>query len=858
VRRVALRGIRANLVRFFLSVLAVTLGVAFVAGTFSLRTMMSSTFNGIVEHNSGDAYVRGIKPIAGAAQDGSQLGDARNAIPASLATSIERIDGVKRAFAAISGPIVLVGAEGTAVLSGAAPSLAIALDPQDTTVKVVTGRTPHGPNEIGLDSGALASSGLAVGQRTKVVLGGQVRSVRVVADLSTGAPMAGATIVYLDVPTAKAAFAADGQVVTIEVYADRGVAQATLVHRIEPVLASAAGAKAQVVTGDVARAETRASIEKGLGFLLTFMLIFAGISLFVGAFIISNTFSMSVRQRMREFALLRAVGASPTQVFASILIQAAVVGLAGSALGIAAGLGLVALLRVGFARMGMGLSGSIPLDATTVITSLVVGTIVSIAAAVLPARHAALTSPVEAMHGNPSIGGRSLRIRGLAGTLLMGAGATAVIVAMARPTSHGGAMLGLGAAALVIGLLILAPVIASRTLTVLAVVFVAAVKPLGRLARGNVTRNPRRTANTAGALMIGMVLVGAASVLAASAKESTRSIVQNESTADFIVQSATHNVPEGALQGMRALHSVSAVDVGTSGKALVTLAARTPSANDAVDVVGFPASGFGRSLKVRVVSGSLASLGTGSVAVQKATATESHWVVGSQIRITPTTGTAKAVTATVGAIIDSQAVSAPVILPQPLYAQVVPTARSAASIVFVKAAPGTTPKALRAELVAVAAPYVVVSVLDNEEFAAALGARVNQLLVILYALLGLSIVIAILGIINTLALSVIERTREIGLMRAVGLGRLQLAGILTIESVLTAVFGTIIGLALGVAVASAMPTVFADVGFTTLAVPWASLAWMLLLAVGVGVLAAVWPAMRAARLPVLDAITSEA
>ena len=299
--------------------------------------------------------------------------------------------------------------------------------------------------------------------------------------------------------------------------ADPGLTEAALADRIAPLLATAAGTKTQVVTGDVARAETAASIEKQLGFVQTFMLIFAGISLFVGAFIISNTFSMSVRQRMREFALLRAVGASPAQVFASILIQAAVVGLAGSALGILAGLGLVSLLRIGFAQMGMGLSGSIPLDAATVITSLIIGTVVSIAAAVLPARHAALTSPVEAMRDNLTTSGRSLRVRGLAGAFLMVAGAAGVIVAMARPTPHGAAMLGLGATGLVIGVLVLAPVIASRALNVLAAVFVAALKPLGRLARGNVTRNPRRTANTAGALMIGMVLVGAASVLAASA-----------------------------------------------------------------------------------------------------------------------------------------------------------------------------------------------------------------------------------------------------------------------------------------------------------------------------------------------------
>ena len=857
MRRVALRGIRAHLVRFILSVLAVTLGVAFVAGTFSLRTMMSSTFTGIVDSSMpADAYVRGAEPAAGNSMTGT-TGETRNTVPSSLASTIAGVDGVDKVFADISGPIVLVGADGTAVQSTQSPSFAMALHPDDTTIKVVAGRAPTGPTEIGLESATLASSGLAVGDRTKAVVAGVIRDVQVTGEVSIGAPMAGATIVFLDVATATAAYSPDGMVSTISVYASPGVAEADLVANLTPVLAHEKAAAVEALTGDAMRTEARTDIEGQLGFVQTFMLAFAGISLFVGAFIISNTFSMSVRQRMREFALLRAIGASPVQVFASILIQAAVVGLAGSALGIVAGLGLVSLLRIVFARIGLDLSGSIPLDATTVITSLVVGTLVSIAAAVLPARHAALTSPVEAMRNNLTTSGRSLRVRGLAGALLMVVGAAGVTAAMARPTPNGAAMVGLGAAGLLIGILVLAPVIASRTLNVLAAVFVAAVKPLGRLARGNVTRNPRRTANTAGALMIGMVLVGAASVLAASATVSTTSMVANESTADFIVQSATQNVPEGAIRGINSLRSVSAADVARNGRALVTLAGTTPSADDDVVVVGLPAAAFGRSLNVKVVAGSLDTLATGAIAVQKATATTSHWTVGSQIRITPENGTSKAVTATIGAIIDSQSLGGPVILPEHLYAQVVPAAQSAANMVLVNAAPGTTPQALRADLVAVAAPYVVLSVLNNAQYAAQLADQVNQLLVILYALLGLSIVIAILGIVNTLALSVIERTREIGLMRAVGLGRLQLAGTLTIESVLTATFGTIIGLALGVAVAAAMPTVFSGVGLTTLAIPWAQLAWMLALAVAVGVLAALWPAMRAARLPVLDAITSE-
>jgi len=605
------------------------------------------------------------------------------------------------------------------------------------------------------------------------------------------------------------------------------------------------------------RTEARANIDKTLGFVETFMLVFAGISLFVGAFIISNTFSMSVRQRMREFALLRAVGASPVQVFASILVQAAVVGLLGSALGIGGGLGLVSLLRVGFEKMGMDLSGSIPIDAATIVTCLVIGTVVSVAAAAVPARRAALTPPVEAMRDDVATADKSLRVRGIAGAVLVALGAAGLVAAVTRPASDGSTTLGLGAAGLVVGVLLLAPVIARHTLGVLAAVFVVAFKPLGRLARGNVIRNPRRTANTAGALMIGMALVGAASVIAASATVSTRSIVQDGLTADFSVQSATGSVPVGAVAAVGALDSVAAVDVLRYGPTLVTGARGAPSADDSMLVVGISPETFGRSLKIDVLDGSLDTLASGEVAVQKATAKDRHWVVGDRVTFWSGDAATPAVNAPIGAIVDTKMIGVPVLLPEKLFTQVVAPSKVSIDSVFVTASAGTTPDALRADLVGVAAPYVVLSVLDKADFAAQLADQVNRLLVILYALLGLSIVIAILGIVNTLALSVIERTREIGLMRAVGLGRLQLAGIVTIESVLTALFGTVAGAAVGVAVAAAMPTVFGDVGLTTLAIPWAQLAWMLVLAAGVGVLAALWPAVRAARLPVLDAVSSD-
>ncbi|MBC7549633.1 MAG: ABC transporter permease [Cellulomonas sp.] len=854
MRRVALRGIRAHLVRFVLSVLAVTLGVAFVAGTFSLRALLSSPFSSIIDSAlTGDAYLRGADEAGATSPTGQGgLGEARNSIPLTLADDVAAVEGVAVALADVNGPAVLVGADGLAVAQGQAPSFAQALFPDDPAVHLIAGRAPAGPTEIALASETLTKSGLALGATTRAVIAGSLQDVVVVGTVDYGAPLAGATVMFLDPTTAIQAYAPTGLVQTITVYADPGVSPQTLVDRLTPAVTDAPAA-AEVVTGDRLRADARAQIEAALGFVETFLLVFAGISLFVGAFIIANTFAMSVRQRMREFALLRALGASPTQVFASILIQAAVVGLVGSALGVLAGFALVAGLRAFLAEFGMSLSGRIPLDPSTVALSLAIGTVVSLAAAALPARRAALTPPVEAMRDDVVVLERTLRWRALAGSVLTAGGVAAVALAVAAPEPSGGPRLGGGAAAVLVGVLVLAPVIARASLGSLAAVFVVTIKPIGRLARGNVTRNPRRTANTAGALMIGMALVGASSVLAASAQGSTRSIVAETSTADFVLRSPAAAIPADAVAAVGLLPDVAAADAVTLGSVLIgTVGEASPSAGPPTVVVGLDPGAFGRTMDIETTDGSLASLADGEIAAQRSVAQDAGWGVGTRLELTSTAGTR---TVTIGAIIDSPAIQAPVVLPQALFDDLVPAAQAAVNLVFVKAAPGTDPATLRADLTVAVAPFVVVSVLDNEQFASELAGQVDQVLVILYALLGLSVVIAILGIVNTLALSVIERTREIGLMRAVGLGRLQLAGTVMIESVLTALFGTVVGVAVGVCLAAAMPTVFADVGLTDLVIPWDTLAWVLLLAVVVGVLAAVWPAIRAARLPVLQAVT---
>jgi putative ABC transport system permease protein len=846
--RVALRGIRSHLGRFILSILAVLLGVSFVAGTFSLRSMMASTFDDIVESGTNaDTYVQGAELISAA--DAGMEGFASYApLPLDLEDQIREVDGVAGVVPSVQGSIVLVGKDGTAVMSTGPPSFALGLHPDETALTIADGRAPEGPDEIGLETAALERSGLAIGDTTTVVIGDELREVEVVGEIGFDAGMAGAIMVALDMETATAAYAPTGTTTLFSVYAEDGVSQTELMTNVGAALDGVPSADGvEVKTGDQMRDETSEQWASMLGFISTFLLIFAGIALFVGTFIISNTFQMVVRQRQREFAMLRAVGASPGQVFASVLGQAAVIGVIGSLLGVGAGVGLVAGLRQLFAGMGMEMSGDIPLDGFTIAVSVITGTVVSLVAALVPARRAALTAPVEAMRDDVVRHDRATRWRTAFGAVLLAGGLVAVASAALELTEDGGMLLGLGAGAVVIAVLMLAPVMVPPALSVLAAPAVRGLKPLGGLARGNVARNPKRTASTAGALMVGMALVGAASVLAASTTASMRDVVDNESGADLLLQSATWDVPGQLVTDLGSVDGLERVDP-------LRVAYSTTVEGEPEEIVGVPAGLFGSALTVPVEDGDVASLAQGQALVQAADAEANGWAVGDTVTVGGPLGE---IDVPIGAVIDSQAVGVALVLPDDLYDTVVDPNGSMTDTVFLTAEDGADLAQLREDVTAAATPYVVVSVMDGEEFGDALAAQVNQMLVILYALLGLSIVIAVLGIVNTLALSISERTREIGLLRAVGLGRLQLATVVTIESVLTAVFGTVLGIGVGAGLASVMPTVFADEGFTSLVVPWGPLGALLGLAVVVGALAAVWPAVRAARMDVLEAIAYE-
>jgi len=870
--RVALRGVREHLVRFALSVLAVTLGVAFVVGTFAFRGMLSSTFDDIIATTLvADVYVRGADVVAddapgdpGGQGAGGGLADQRSPVSAELVDDIERVDDVDRAVADVSGPVVLLGADGTAVVTNGPPSLAFAIDTEDPSTTLTDGQWP-GTGEIALEASAADASGLSTGDTTTVVLGGGPQPVTVSGEFTIAAAAAGSILVGLDEATAREAYAPDGRVQYISVYARDG-ADVDAVRR-EVAAALPDGSGAQAVTGEVVREEAQRNVEEVLGFVETFLLVFAAIALVVGAFIISNAFAMSVRERQRELALLRAVGASPGQVFTSVLVQAIVVGVVGAAIGVAGGALLVRGIRAGLGAFGFELAGRIPLSTGQVVGAIGLGAVICLLAAVLPARRAALIPPVEALRDDVAPE-RGTRARAVGGIVLAALGGLALAVASRLGASVDGrvtgwqwlddtlepvdprVVLGVGAGLLLLGVLVGSPAVARGVLRVLGAPLVPLLRPLGGIARGNVTRSPRRTAATAGALLIGMALVACTAVIAASTQASVRAIVDTEMRAPLIVDSATWVVPTGAVDAVRDVPGVGRLDVVRLGTTSASVASGEPAS---VGIAGVPDRFFETALDPVTLDGdATAALESGDAVVHRRTARDQGWKVGDELRI----GLAEdPVEVRVGAVIDSQIVSDGLVVPDAVFDDVVPTSQQTVRAAYATPAAGTSVEELRSELRTAVEPFLVLTVRDRAETASAVSDQVDQVLAILYALLALSIVIALLGIVNTLALSVIERTREIGLLRAVGLGRLQLAGVIAIESVLIAVFGTVLGVAVGVAVGAALPGVLADEGLSTLAIPWTQVLLVLAAAVVIGLIASIGPAVRAARLPVLEAVT---
>lgn len=842
--RITLKSVRGHFLRFLLTAFAVMVGTGFVAGTFVLSDSIRVTLDGLFSQASKgvDVVVRGAE--TGAAGPGSS---GRAALALDLEQELATVSGVARVVPNLAGNALIAGRDGTAVRSGGAPGLGFGWDPQGQSFTLVDGRGPTAAGEVAVERRTLELSGLAVGDTTQAVIGDERQSVRIVGEVKFGAGTTfGATAVVVDEQTARAAFAPDGRVADFQLEAADGTSEQALRDAVAAVLP----ADAEAITVTQFNEENEEGIGQALGFITTFLLVFAGIALFVGAFIIYNTFAMIVAQRTRELALLRAVGASRPQVRRIVLGEAFVVGLVGSLIGIGFGVlvaaGAKAALR-GF--VGIDLSSDLPVSPLTVAVSLVLGVVVTMFGAYLPARRAARIAPVAAMRDDLSIPVKGLRRRGVIGAAQLVAGSAAVVYGVTREEIPW-PLVGPGAVAVVTGAITAAPVFARPVIRLVAAPFAALLGVVGRLARENALRVPRRTATTASALMIGLALISALGVIAQSTRASVSDLVAQEVRADFVLSAGGGvSVPGSVAPAVAGLDGVQSVLEGTG------FGARTDAGLD-LTASSATAQGLRDTVAVTMRSGGLDTLDRGELLVRESIATANGWRPGSTVTLAM--GGLPARSYVVGGVYeDLQIIGADIIVGRALFEQAVPPAQRFVQGVFVKAAPGADLTALRAALVAEVKPFLVVSVEDGEEFQSSAAAGVNIILGILYALLLFSVVIAVLGIINTLALSVFERTREIGLLRAVGLRRRQLSGMITIEAVTTALFGALLGIVLGVGLGVALQRGLENQGLTVLAIPWATILVVLAGSAFVGVLAAVLPTIRAVRLDILKAIATE-
>ena len=854
MNRVAWRSIRAHAKQFILTALAVVLGVTFLSGTLALRGVLSETFSALTSSTAtADLYV--IGPSV-AAQSGSS-GSLSQPIDASLEQTVASVDGVRSAHASVSMNGVLVGSDDAPVTSTGAPTVVFPLFADDDGVRLVSGTRPSAEGEIALESNALKRSGLAVGDTTTLVLSGTPHTVTVVGEISYGTSMAGATVIAASPDWLTPLASPDGKATAIEAHLADGADTATVKQAIAEKMPEGVRVQTRAEYLD----DINSSIEKILGYVQTFLMVFVVLAMFVGSFIIMNTFSMSVRQRIKEFALMRAIGASPASVFRIVILQALAVGVVGSALGVLGGAGLTKGIVALLESVGMPLPAGVPMTSSVITTSIIVGVLVTVIGALLPAREAALVAPVEAMRGVSGAREKSLVLRGSIGMLLAAAGAAGVIAAWASAgLSHRTAALGAGAGALIIGLLIASPVL-SRPIVALIGLPLRLIRPGGRLAARNIVHNPRRTAATSAALLIGMSLVCAGATIAASMRHSITSIVNDSLHADFMVQPAssstdTHLSPEmvSQIQGIDGVASTT----GFTAYLVQTTKADGTQGSGFLDVVD-PAA-YQAAYDPNMVSGSFTDMDADHVIAFES----SGFKVGDTVTLTGSNGSREV---TVAGVSNTQGTSG-TLWSTPEVAAAVGSISSPAPTqadqvlaspfgMFVTLEKGTDASAVKDQIKEIVKPTYVYQVQNADEISDAAGQQATRMLAVLYGLLGLSIVIAILGIVNTLVLSVAERTREIGLMRAIGLGKTQLASEIVVESVLTALYGTILGGATGVLLAGALRATLEKQGLTELVIPWGQLVAMMVVAAVVGVIAAVWPALRASRMPVLEAIATE-
>jgi putative ABC transport system permease protein len=842
--RTALRNVLAHKARLLMTVLAVMLGVAFVSGTL----VFTNTLSNALQNSSAKGFDQvDVAVWPGAGDDGDTTGKPPQLTQALLDESA-KVPGAASVIGVVSGFTAIADKDGHLVGDGFQSQGGNYWSDKDARYPLTAGAAPKGSGQVALDAKTAERAGYKVGDTVRLSVDGPVLSPTLSGVFTTddGNVTAGGSLALFDTSTAQRLFGKTGAYDEIDVKATAGTSQAALKAALDKALPRNA---VETTTATKLADDQARIIAEGMSGLKQGLLVFAGIALFVGTFIIANTFTMLVAQRTKELALMRAVGASRRQVTRSVLIEAFVVGAVAAVTGLIAGIGIGAGLKALLGTLGAPVpDGPLIVTPGTVGAALAVGIVVTMLAAWLPGRRAAKIPPVAAMSSvHATATTKSLVLRNTLGALFSGAGIAVVLAATTMKGSDGQAPMGIGAVLLIIGVFILTPLL-SRPLIAAAGPFMRVFGVSGKLARQNSVRNPRRTAATASALMIGLTLITGMTVMAGSLQQAIDKMASASISADYIVRMANGNgLSPDVAEKLTKTPGVTAVSPLTDAAVLID--------DTSEFVTGVNGDTIGKLTSLTLDDGTF-KVGGNQVVVDDRTAKSRDWKAGSTFTVTYDDGRKQRLT--VAGVFEGNEVVSGIMLDN---AQLAPHRTDAADRtdmqVMVKTSDGAT-SATKDKLVKALGANPAIKIQDKKSISNEIAQMFTLMLNMLYGLLAMAVLVAVLGVINTLAMSVFERSQEIGMLRAIGLDRKGIKRMVRLESLVISLFGGVLGIGLGVffgwaagqLLGASMPTY-------ELVLPWARMALFLLLAATVGILAALWPARRAARMNMLTAIKSE-
>ncbi|AWZ04490.1 MULTISPECIES: ABC transporter permease [unclassified Streptomyces] len=855
VMKTARRNFVAHKGRMALSAVAVMLSVAFVCGTLVFTDTMNTTFDKLfaVTNSSVTVTPKQVESAGETPDTGKP-----EALAASVIERVKRAEGVKAVEGGVASMAVTVvnsKNENLGSTTGAPTFAGNWTENELRSMKIIEGQAPRGPTEVMIDGDTAKKHHLALGDDIRTIaVTGDIRSkITGIAAFTVTNP--GATVVYFDTATAQQKLLGAPDVFThLNVTAKEGVSDAQLKANV----ATAVGADTYKLQTAKEAADANRKDMSFLDIMKWVMLGFALIAFLVGIFLIFNTFSMLVAQRTREIGLMRAIGADSGQVLKSVVVEAFLLGVFGSILGVGAGIGLAVGLMKLMGQLGMSLStDDLTIAWTTPAIGVFLGIVVTVVSAYIPARRAGKVSPMAALREVGAPGDKKAgRIRAAIGLVLTGIGTAGLFLAATSDKAGPGALwLGAGILFTLIGFIVIGPLLAGVVVRALSAPVLRPFGSIGRLAERNALRNPRRTGATAAALMIGLALVACLSVVGSSMVASATDELDKSVGADYIVQSMTGQpvVPQ-AEEALRKTQGLAHVTAYRELDAKIT----APDGTTEADGVGAQDPTYAQDVRRKTTAGEhAAAYGPNSMSVGSEYAAKHQVKLGDELTVAFTGG--KTVKLKVAAITsdDGNLDKGMKYVSTAVAEANVPADKLPRPFMLLGTAKDGQEAAAYKAVKAALAEYPQYQVLNQTDYKQALKDQVGQLLNVVYALLALAIIVAILGVVNTLALSVVERTREIGLMRAIGLSRRQLRRMIRLESVVIALFGALLGLGLGMGWGATAHQLLALQGMKILEIPWPTILGVFAGSALVGLLAALFPAFRAGRMNILNAIASE-